>query len=65
MLMRSKSKRGEGKLEEFNPEIGSRSLFRRKEMEHEDVLSEDDKEFRKMFLEMTTMVKELWEDLER
>jgi hypothetical protein len=34
-------------------------------MEHEYVISEADKEFQKMFLEMTNMVKELWEDLER
>jgi hypothetical protein len=34
-------------------------------MDNEDVLSEDDKEFQKKFLEMKNMVKELWEDLER
>jgi hypothetical protein len=34
-------------------------------MEHEDVISKVNKEFQKMFLEMTAMVKELWEDLER
>jgi hypothetical protein len=50
MLTRSKSKRGEGKLASYNPEIGSRSFTRRKEMEHEDVLSEADKEFQKCSL---------------
>jgi hypothetical protein len=34
-------------------------------MEHEEVISEVDKEFRRMYLDITTMVKELWEDLER
>jgi len=65
MLTRSNFKQGEGKIASYNPEIGSRNFTRRKEMEHEDVLSEDDKDFRKMFHKMTTMVKELWEDLER
>jgi hypothetical protein len=65
MLTRSKSKRGEGKLASYNPEIGSRGFTRRGEMEHEEFMSEIDKEFRRMFLEMKNMVKELWEDLER
>ena len=34
-------------------------------MEHEYVLSEDDKQFLRMFLEMKNVVKELWEELER
>jgi hypothetical protein len=65
MLTRSKSKRGEGKFAIYNPQIGSRRFTQKKEMEHEDVLFEADKEFRSIFLELTNMVKELWEDLER
>jgi hypothetical protein len=34
-------------------------------MEHKDVLSEDDKDFLRIFLEITNMVKEFWEDLEK
>jgi hypothetical protein len=33
-------------------------------MDHEYVLSEDDKEFQRMSLQMKNMVKEFWEDLE-
>jgi hypothetical protein len=34
-------------------------------MEHEDFIFEADKEFRRIFLEMKNMVRELWEDLEK
>jgi hypothetical protein len=59
MLMRSKFKRGEGKLAIYNPEIGSRRFTRRGEMEHEEFMSKADKEFQRIFLEMKNVVKEL------
>jgi hypothetical protein len=34
MINRSKLKRGEGSLEEYNPEIGSRRAFQHQEMEY-------------------------------
>jgi hypothetical protein len=64
MLTRSKSKRGEGKLASYNPEIGSRSFTRRGEMDSPRRLgpydSEDD--FFEAFNLMKAMVEEMYED---
>jgi hypothetical protein len=63
MPTRSKSKRGEGKLASYNPEIGSRSFTRRREMNSPRKLgpyeSEDD--FFEVFNLMKSMVEEMYE----
>lgn len=47
MLTRSKIKRGEGSLEEFNPKIGTRRRFPREVMEREgeERIHESEREF--------------------
>jgi hypothetical protein len=64
MLTRSKSKRGEGKLASYNPEIGSRRFTRREEMASTRRLCpykfEDD--FFEAFNLMKAMVEKMYED---
>jgi hypothetical protein len=64
MLTRDKHKRGEGKLESYNPEIGSRSFTRREEMASPRKIgpyeSEDD--FFNAFNQMKAMVEELYSE---
>ena len=59
MLTRSKIKRGEGKLEEIDPEIGSRKSDQRKAMDPHggegNIETED--EFEKTFYELKMMVE--------
>jgi hypothetical protein len=64
MLTRSKIKWGEGSLEEYNPKIGSRHAFQRQEMEspREENPFEYEAMFRQAFLEMKTMVEELYKE---
>ena len=63
MLTRSKLKHGEGELEEFDPEIGSR---RRKmtSLKGEEAASSipSEGEFLKAFMRMQTMVEDLYQD---
>jgi hypothetical protein len=63
MLTRSKLQHGEGELEEFDPEIGSRRgrmSSPKGEEEASSVPSEG--EFLKDFMRMQTMVEELYQD---
>ena len=57
MLTRSRFQRGEGEIEAFDPEIGSR---RRKKMASEDYREEDEKAFRKGFYQMADRVEKLF-----
>lgn len=61
MLTRIKIKRGEGVLEEFNPEIGSRSrrVFPKQRMENPYEIY---KAFFEVFLSLKAMVEEMYED---
>ena len=67
MLTREKIQRGEGELVEENPLIGLRKRSSHSEkMASEEGIFQDEKEFRKIFLAMSEMVKVLYEDyLER
>ena len=61
MLTRSKLKRGEGKLEEIDPEIGSKKSAHRKAMDShggEGNLETKD-EFKNTFMDLKMMVEEL------
>ena len=63
MLTRSRIQKGEGKLEEFNPEIGKRRTFPKMSiagMEVPDEISEQ--EFRRAFLEMKAKVDILFQE---
>ena len=64
MLTRAKHKHGEGKLESYNPGIGSRSFIRREEMASPRKIgpyeSEDD--FFNAFNQMKAMVEELYSE---
>ena len=62
MLTRSKLQCGEGELEEFDPEIGSRRgrIFSPKGEEASSIPFEG--EFLKDFMRMQTMVEELYQD---
>ena len=62
MLTRSRFQRGEGELETFDPEIGSR---RRKKMASEDYREEDEKAFRKAFYHMTDRVEFFFTDYQQ
>ena len=59
MLTRSRFQCGEGELETFDPEIGSR---RRKRMASEDYREEDEKAFRKAFYQMADRVEKSFAD---
>jgi hypothetical protein len=63
MLTRSKLQHGEGELQEFDPEIGSRR-GRMSSPKGEEVASSipSEGEFLKAFLRMKTMVEELYQD---
>ena len=64
MLTRSKLKCGEGKLEEIDPEIGSRRSAQRKAMDPhsgEGHLETED-EFKNAFMDLKRMVEELYRD---
>ena len=64
MLTRSKLKQGEGKLEEIDPEIGSRKSAHRKAMDShggEGNLKTED-EFKNAFMDLKRMVEELYRD---
>jgi hypothetical protein len=63
MLTRSKLQRGEGELEEFDPEIGSRR-GRMSSPKGEEAASSipSEGEFLKAFMRMQTMVEELYQD---
>jgi len=62
MVARSKLKRGEGVLEEPNPQISSRRRQTPLVMAHEEgqeLMSKDERDFRKAFYDMSEMVKVL------
>jgi hypothetical protein len=63
MLTRSKLQHGEGELEEFDPEIGSRR-GRMSSPKGEATVSSipSEEEFLKAFTRMQTMVEELYQD---
>ena len=63
MLTRSKLQRGEGELEEFDPQIGSRR-GRMSSPKGEEAASSipSEGEFLKSFMRMQTMVQELYQD---
>ena len=57
MLTRSRIQKGEGKLEEFDPEIGKRRIFSKMSIPEMDVLDEiSEQEFQRAFLEMKAKV---------
>ena len=62
MLTRSKLQHGEGELEEFDPEIGSRK-GRMSSLKGEEAASSipSEGEFLKSFMRMQTMVEELYQ----
>ena len=59
MLTRSRFQQGEGELETFDLEIGSR---RRKKMASEDYREGDEKAFHKSFYHMANRVEKLFAD---
>jgi hypothetical protein len=64
MLTRAKHKRGERKLESYNPEIGSRSFTQREEMASPRKIGpfEYEDEFFNSFNQMKAMVEELYSE---
>jgi len=68
MLTRLKLKRGEAVLEEPNPQIGSRRSQNPQTplvMEHEEgheIMSEDERDFRNAFYDVSEIVKVLYEE---
>jgi hypothetical protein len=64
MLTRSKLKRGEGSLEEYNLEIGTRCTFQQQamELEKEENLTEYKRSFQQDFFDMKSMVEELYRE---
>jgi hypothetical protein len=63
MITRERMNHGEGELVEENHEIGSRKRTSQSEnMESEEGISHEEKEFRKTFFAMSDMVKVLYDD---
>jgi hypothetical protein len=63
MITREKMSHGEGDIVEENPLIGLRKRTSQSEkMTSEEILSNDEKEFRKTFFTMSEMMKVLYED---
>lgn len=67
MLARSKLRRGEGALEEPNPQIGSRrpqtpQVIAHEEGQGQEKMFEDERAFRKANFDMTEMVKMLYSE---
>ena len=63
MLTRSRLQRGEGELEEYNPEIGRRRVNQPSQMEEKEGGQSSElsvKDFQKLFLDMKAMVDELY-----
>jgi len=64
MLTRSRSQRGEGKLEELNPKIGKKKMSQKMagSNEREAPQTKREEKFYHMFLNMQRMIIEIYED---
>jgi hypothetical protein len=63
MLTRAKHNKGEGTLNNFNPEVGHAS--QKKKMVEEDKSDEQEKTFHMVFYRMSEMVKQMYGDYEK